>query len=39
MASRLEVDDELWAEIGPLIAVRRRRRVTRVGCRALTAAR
>jgi len=26
MASRFEVDDELWAEIAPLISVRKRRR-------------
>ena len=26
MASRFEVDDELWAEIAPLIPVRKRRR-------------
>jgi transposase len=26
MASRFEVDDELWAEIAPLIPVRQRRR-------------
>jgi transposase len=39
MASRFEVDDELWAEIAPLIPVRQRRRRYPVGCPALTVAR